>query len=132
MRKFRKILLILIISLMTTHMCFSNKVINENNLNNLKIEYKDVKLIGSNRYSPRKIIDKNDNVVFVLSPDKKYDFDDDGTIAKTNECVIIFNNSYILYFYEVSLESIMDWYYSLDGLIPKPLMCKKVIVEIRR
>jgi hypothetical protein len=130
--KMKKILLILIISLMTTHMCFSNKVIHENNLNNLKIEYKDVKLIGSNRYNPRKIIDKNDNVVFVLSLDKKYDFYDYGTIVKTNECVIIFNNSYILYFYEVSLESIMNWYYSFDGLIPKPLMCKKVIVEIRR
>jgi hypothetical protein len=130
--KMKKILLILIISLMTTHMCFSNKVIHENNLNNLKIEYKDVKLIGSNRYNPRKIIDKNDNVVFVLSLDKKCDFYDYATIVKTNECVIIFNNSYILYFYEVSLESIMNWYYSFDGLIPKPLMCKKVIVEIRR
>lgn len=134
MRKFKKILLIFIILLMSTHICFSNRIIHENNLNNLTIEYNDVKLIGSNRYNPKKIMDKNDNVVFVLSLDNKYDNNDNsnGNIAKTDECVIIFNNSYILYFYEVSLENIMDWYYGFDGIIPKPLMCKKVIVEIRR
>lgn len=133
MRKFKKILLILIISLMSTYACFS-KSFYENNACNLKIEYNDVKLIGSNRYSPRKIMDKNDNVVFVLSLDKKYDCNgnSNGNIAKTDECVIIFDNTYIMYFYEVSFENIMDWYYGFDGIIPKPLMCKKVIVEIRR
>ena len=122
----KKILLIFIISLMSTHMCFSNRVIHENNSNNLKIEYNDVKLIVSNKYKPLIILDKNDNIVFIFN--KRV-----GNIVKTDECVILFDNMYILYFYEVSLEDIKDWcLYSNGGIIQKQLMCKKVVVEIKR
>jgi hypothetical protein len=106
-------------------MCFS-KSIYENKIGNLLIEYNDVKLLGSIQYKPRRMLDKNDNVVFIFNKAE-------GNIAKTDECVIIFDNLCILYFYEVSLEDIRDWYlYSNGGIIQKQLTCKKVIVEIKR
>lgn len=122
----KKILLILIISLVTTHMCFSNKIVHENNLNNLKIEYNDVKLFGTSQYKPKRIVDKNDNTVFAFSGST-------GKIVETDECIIVFDNTCILYFYEISFENIKEWYYYMTGgIVQKSLICKKVIVEIKR
>jgi len=125
MRKFKKILLILTISLMSTYACFS-KTIYENNACNLLIEYNDVKLFGRTQYELKRIVDKNDNIVFGFNSGN-------GIITKIDECVIIFDNSHILYFYEVSLENIKEWYYYMNGGFgQKPITCKKVIIEIKR
>lgn len=126
MRNFKKILLILIISLISTYACFS-KTIYENNACNLLIEYNDVKLFGSNRYTPIKILDENDNAIFIFN--ERY-----GNLVKTNEYTILFDNTYIIYFYGVSFDDVWNWYFYSDcGLFPKPLItCKKMIVEIRR
>ena len=129
MRKFKTILLILIMSLMSI-MCFSEEISsihirNRDNRYNLLIEYSDVKLVGSNRYKPIRILDKNDNEIFNFS-------NENGNIIKTDEYVIIVDTMYILYFYEISFENIRDWYYSNGGLIQKQYLCKKVIVEIKK
>ena len=129
MRKLKKILLILITSLMSTYVCFSEEDIYKNKIDNkynLLIEYNDVKLVGSNRYKPIRILHKNDNEIFNFS-------NENGNIIKTDECVIIFDTMYILYFYEISFENIRDWYwYSSGSLIQKQYPCKKVIVEIKK
>lgn len=130
MRKFKEILLFLIMSLMSI-MCFSEEfssihIRNRDNRYNLLIEYNDVKLVGSNRYKPIRILDKNDNEIFIFS-------NENGNIIKTNECVIIFDTMYILYFYEISFENIRDWYWcSSASLIQKQYPCKKVIFEIKK
>ena len=130
MRKLKKILLFLIMSLMSI-MCFSEEfssihIRNRDNRYNLLIEYNDVKLVGSNRYKPIRILDKNDNEIFIFS-------NENGNIIKTNECVIISDTMYILYFYEISFENIRDWYWcSSASLIQKQYPCKKVIFEIKK
>ena len=124
-RNFKTILLILIVSLISAPLCFSESIY-ENKIGDLSIEYNDVKLFGRTQYKLKRIVDKNDNIVFGFNIC-------DGIIVKTDECVIIFNNSYILYFYEVPFESIENWYYYENGgIVQKPLMCKKVVVEIKR
>lgn len=128
MRKLKKILLILIMSLMSTYVCFSEEDIYKNKIDNrynLLLEYNDVKLVADNRYKQIRILDKNDNEIFIFS-------NENGNIIKTNECVIISDTMYILYFYEISFENIRDWYYSNGGLIQKQYPCKKVIVEIKK
>ena len=128
MRKFKEMLLILIMSLISI-MCFSEEISYKNKIDNkynLLIEYNDVKLVGSNRYKPIRILDKNDNEIFIFS-------NESGNIIKTNECVIIFDTMYILYFYEISFENIRDWYWcSSASLIQKQYPCKKVIFEIKK
>ena len=107
---------------MSTYACFS-KTIYENNACNLLIEYNDVKLFGRTQYELKRIVDKNDNIVFGFNSGN-------GIIAKIDECVIIFDNSHILYFYEVSLENIKEWYYYMNGGFgQKPITCKKVIID---
>ena len=129
MRKFKEILLVLIMSLISIHVCFSEEISYKNKIDNkynLLIEYNDVKLVGSNRYKPIRILDKNDNEIFIFS-------NESGNIIKTNECVIIFDTMYILYFYEISFENIRDWYWcSSASLIQKQYPCKKVIFEIKK
>lgn len=130
MRKLKKILLILITSLMSTYVCFSEEDIYKNKIDNrynLLLEYNDVKLVPANRYEPVKILDKNDNIVFTFN-----NFNNrDGNIAKTDKCVIIFGDMCIIYFYGISLEDIRDCYwYSYGG--KSKLSCKKVIVEIKK
>ena len=69
MRKFKTILLILIMSLISI-MCFSEEIYYKNKIDNrysLLIKYDDVKLVGSNRYKPIRILDKNDNEIFIFS-----------------------------------------------------------------
>lgn len=132
MRKLKKILLILIMSLMSTYVCFSEEDIYKNKIDNrynLLLEYNDVKLVPSNRYEPIKILDKNDNIVFTFN-----NFNNrDGNIAETDKCVIIFDNMCIIYFYGISLEDIRDCYwYSSGGLTRRQYPCKKVIVEIKK
>lgn len=127
MRKFKEILLFLIMSLMSI-MCFSEEIYYKNKVDNrynLLLEYNDVKLVADNRYKQIRILDKNDNEIFIFS-------NENGNIIKTNECVIISDTMYILYFYEISFENIRDWYYSNGGLIQKQYPCKKVIVEIKK
>lgn len=127
MRKFKEILLFLIMSLMSI-MCFSKEIYYKNKVDNrynLLLEYNDVKLVADNRYKQIRILDKNDNEIFIFS-------NENGNIIKTNECVIISDTMYILYFYEISFENIRDWYYSNGGLIQKQYPCKKVIVEIKK
>ena len=128
-KKFKTILLFLIMSLISI-MCFSKEISsihirNRDNRYNLLIEYNDVKLVADNRYKPIRILDKNDNEIFIFS-------NENGNIIKTNECVIISDTIHILYFYEISFENIRDWYYSNGGLIQKQYLCKKVIVEIKK
>lgn len=132
MRKLKKILLILIMSLMSTYVCFSEEDIYKNKIDNrynLLLEYNDVKLVPSNRYEPIKILDKNDNIVFTFN-----NFNNrDGNIAETDKCVIIFDNMCIIYFYGISLEDIRDCYwYSSGRLTRRQYPCKKVIVEIKK
>lgn len=127
MRKFKTILLFLIMSLMSI-MCFSEEIYYKNKVDNrysLLIVYNDVKLVADNRYKQIRILDKNDNEIFIFS-------NENGNIIKTNEYVIISDNMCILYFYEISFENIRDWYYYPNGgSIQKQYLCKKVIVEIK-
>ena len=132
MRKLKKILLILITSLMSTYVCFSEEDIYKNKIDNrynLLLEYNDVKLVPANRYEPVKILDKNDNIVFTFN-----NFNNrDGNIAKTDKCVIIFDDMCIIYFYGISLEDVRDCYwYSYGALNRQKYLCKKVIVEIKK
>ena len=127
MRKFKEILLVLITSLISI-MCFSEEISYDNKIDNrynLLLEYNDVKLVPANRYEPIKILDKNDNTVFTFN-----NFNNRvGNIAKTDKCVIIFDDMCIIYFYGISFEDVRDCYwYSIRQKYP----CKKVIVEIRK
>ena len=132
MRKLKKILLILITSLMSTYVCFSEEDIYKNKIDNrynLLLEYNDVRLVPANRYEPVKILDKNDNIVFTFN-----NFNNrDGNIAKTDKCVIIFDDMCIIYFYGISFEDVRDCYwYSYGALNQQKYLCKKVIVEIKK
>ena len=130
-KKFKTILLFLIMSLMSI-MCFSEEDIYKNKIDNrynLLIEYNDVKLVPANRYEPIKILDKNDNIVFTFNNFNKRN----GNIAKTDKCVIIFDDMCIIYFYGISFEDVRDCYwYSYGASILQKYLCKKVIVEIRK
>ena len=131
MRKFKEILLVLITSLISI-MCFSEEISYDNKIDNrynLLLEYNDVKLVPANRYEPIKILDKNDNTVFTFN-----NFNNRvGNIAKTDKCVIIFDDMCIIYFYGISFEDVRDCYwYSYDALIRQKYPCKKVIVEIKK
>ena len=129
MRKLKKILLILIMSLMSTYVCFSEEDIYKNKIDNrynLLLEYNDVKLVPANRYEPIKILDKNDNTIFVFNRTN-------GNMAKTDECIIISDYMYIMYFYGISFKDLMECYwYSFGGLTRQQYPCKKVIVEIKK
>lgn len=128
MRKLKKILLILIMSLISI-MCFSEESCYNNKIDNrynLLLEYNDVKLVPANRYEPIKILDKNDNTIFVFNRTN-------GNMAKTDECIIISDYMYIMYFYGISFKDLMECYwYSFGGLTRQQYPCKKVIVEIKK
>lgn len=128
MRNFKEILLVLIMSSMSI-MCFSEEIYYKNkadNRYNLLIEYNDVKLVPANRYEPIKILDKNDNTIFVFNRTN-------GNMAKTDECIIISDYMYIMYFYGISFKDLMECYwYSFGGLTRQQYPCKKVIVEIKK
>ena len=127
MRKFKEILLVLITSLISI-MCFSEEISYNNKIDNrynLLLEYNDVKLVPANRYEPIKILDKNDNTVFTFN-----NFNNRvGNIAKTDKCVIIFDDMCIIYFYGISFKDVRDCYWHS---IRQKYPCKKVIVEIRK
>ena len=128
MKKFKEMLLVLIMSLISI-MCFSEEISYNNKIDNrynLLLEYNDVKLVPANRYEPITILDKNDNNIFVFN-------NRNGNIAKTDECIIIFDDMYIMYFYGISFKDIKECYwYSYGALIRQKYPCKKVIVEIKK